>query len=664
MLPTFICCDTLATSSKASNCTVIKGGAMSSRLQGLETSNNDSTLAHYAEVLKSLGAPPIEVQLDVDGKGKGLVATRDISEGETVFTERPLVSLQHTENKAQLVCHLCLRFIGTVERQIGHKLSCLVDDCKAAYRQAAPENDATRVAGDGDSDDDNEVDLEGALEAGERLEQLYSYVSRERIQDLSSGAERLPLTEDFQLPHPVPCRRGCGDLYCSSACEEESWQHSHCLLCTAAPPATTQPSAAAGCSSDPAAAGPSTVTASLADPSLEEPAAASAVDADAGAGSSSGCGSGSAGPSSSTTAREAEEASCSSSSSSSAAAAAAAETTSAGGKAGPVEELYGIRVDRRAMAAFAQHARETNEIFLLAAQVVAATLLRAAKALQHTGSMTAPSAPAQDSAAAAAATSSCANAPSEGSSAAAAVATCSSSGVAKEGATAEAAALSAAWRPYQFAWKRCWWEAVAVPDDVEDEEEFRGQLRELASDSLELLSAAISDPRFGPDLLNLQVYGSIVGMFELNNLGLSVSSPVEDFFLAVDEMEEGAEKEAVVRVTQPLLDALDSDYATPCEATAFLAIQSCINHSCDPNCTAACDTGDRTVTVLAQRDIPAGEEITLSYIDVSLPYKQRQAQLADYGFVCRCSRCTAEAAAARARRGASAKGGVKIGRRR
>ena len=39
-----------------------------------------------------------------------------------------------------------------------------------------------------------------------------------------------------------------------------------------------------------------------------------------------------------------------------------------------------------------------------------------------------------------------------------------------------------------------------------------------------------------------------MGLFELNNLGLSVCSPVEDFFLAVDEQEEGPDKAAVCKV--------------------------------------------------------------------------------------------------------------------
>ena len=44
------------------------------------------------------------------------------------------------------------------------------------------------------------------------------------------------------------------------------------------------------------------------------------------------------------------------------------------------------------------------------------------------------------------------------------------------------------------------------------------ELKDLASDSLNLLKAAIYDERF-PALFDLDVYGSIVGMFELNNLG-------------------------------------------------------------------------------------------------------------------------------------------------
>ena len=46
------------------------------------------------------------------------------------------------------------------------------------------------------------------------------------------------------------------------------------------------------------------------------------------------------------------------------------------------------------------------------------------------------------------------------------------------------------------------------------------ELRDLAQDSLGLLRQGLYDPRF-PGLFSLEVYGSIMGMFELNNLGES-----------------------------------------------------------------------------------------------------------------------------------------------
>ncbi len=44
-------------------------------------------------------------------------------------------------------------------------------------------------------------------------------------------------------------------------------------------------------------------------------------------------------------------------------------------------------------------------------------------------------------------------------------------------------------------------------------------VRQLASDSLELLREFLYDERF-PALFDLELYGSIIGMFELNNLSV------------------------------------------------------------------------------------------------------------------------------------------------
>jgi hypothetical protein len=68
------------------------------------------------------------------------------------------------------------------------------------------------------------------------------------------------------------------------------------------------------------------------------------------------------------------------------------------------------------------------------------------------------------------------------------------------------------------------------------------------------------------------VYGSIVGLFELNNLALIVDPPVENYFLHIDDLP-AADKAAAQLVTAPLLDALDKDYDAACEGTAYYALQ-------------------------------------------------------------------------------------------
>lgn len=99
---------------------------------------------------------------------------------------------------------------------------------------------------------------------------------------------------------------------------------------------------------------------------------------------------------------------------------------------------------------------------------------------------------------------------------------------------------------------------------------------------------------------------------------------------------------------RPLLDALGEGYDAHADGTGFYALQSCANHSCQPNAHTLKSDGDSTgdAVVTATAAIPAGTEITISYIDTELPLRERQAALADYGFTCRCGRCLREGAGA------------------
>jgi len=92
-------------------------------------------------------------------------------------------------------------------------------------------------------------------------------------------------------------------------------------------------------------------------------------------------------------------------------------------------------------------------------------------------------------------------------------------------------------------------------------------------------------------------------------------------------------------VKEALADALEDGGA--CEGTGFYALQSCANHSCDPNATLECERDSRCQAT-ARRPIAAGEEITISYTDEDGSLEERRRDLLDYGFRCGCLRCTAE----------------------
>lgn len=263
-------------------------------------------------------------------------------------------------------------------------------------------------------------------------------------------------------------------------------------------------------------------------------------------------------------------------------------------------------VSREALLEFIQHANETNDIFLLAMKAISSTVLRYRKLkttfLEERGKLKNVSG--------------CMVSP----------------------------ALFEAWKPISMGHKRRWWDYMALPVDVEssEEEAFRAQIRSLAFSSLQLLKAAIFDKECEP-LFSLEIYGHVIGMFELNNLDLVVASPVEDYFLYIDDLPTPEKKEAE-EITRPILEALGDDYSVCCQGTAFFPLQSCMNHSCCPNAKAFKREEDRDgqATIIALKPIFKGEEVTISYVDEELSFEERQALLADYGFRCRCPKCLEE----------------------
>lgn len=158
--------------------------------------------------------------------------------------------------------------------------------------------------------------------------------------------------------------------------------------------------------------------------------------------------------------------------------AAGSGSTSGKGKAAAAGGSGSKSAERRqaALREFLHHADETNDVFRLAAVVLARTLLEAEQLVEQGGSPGSV----------------------EGSS-------CGSGSEPSGNACWKA--LQAAWEPFACGHKGLWWEAVSAPPDA------AADMRQLAADSLELLTAALPSrlARRYPALLSLEVWGSVIG---------------------------------------------------------------------------------------------------------------------------------------------------------
>lgn len=81
------------------------------------------------------------------------------------------------------------------------------------------------------------------------------------------------------------------------------------------------------------------------------------------------------------------------------------------------------------------------------------------------------------------------------------------------------------------------------------------------------------------------------------------------------------------------------------QGQSIYAVGCLFNHSCDPNLQVTYTSAmDETMTIVALRDIRAGEELCISYIEEKEPFAERQQQLYEhYLFECCCSKCSEEA---------------------
>ncbi|TYZ59868.1 hypothetical protein PybrP1_011267, partial [[Pythium] brassicae (nom. inval.)] len=263
---------------------------------------------------------------------------------------------------------------------------------------------------------------------------------------------------------------------------------------------------------------------------------------------------------------------------------------------------------------------------------------------------------------------------------------------------------AAARQPVDMFCKMPWWEVITSEDDVEDGgetlEEYREKFKSLirqthdkfmvglrdnlarlaAADELNGLSvdAVLSG---ADDVLSLDFFSRVVGMFEMNNISMEIDHPFHALGEALAEASSEEEKKEMPATLTRVKAALekfsaehrvyihDDDEGGGCghdhshdhdhdhdhahdhshdhdhahdhgegdeeselyaddddfvgvEGTALFSGICMMNHSCDPNCTVLY-TKDGAAHVFAVQDIEAGEELCISYIDVDQDVEER-----------------------------------------
>lgn len=166
-------------------------------------------------------------------------------------------------------------------------------------------------------------------------------------------------------------------------------------------------------------------------------------------------------------------------------------------------------------------------------------------------------------------------------------------------------------------------------DECEDEQELDEEEDEKQMDG------TIEDPDY---MYSVEDIAEFISGLNIDEEGLSTNTKADE-----DHGEEGAG------------DDLDTVF-TPLDGTCMYYTACKMNHSCEPNVVArysySCSSGGKlarwgrdfplVLQCVALRDMKAGEELCISYIKSDAPLEERQNELSNYGFCCECEKCTRE----------------------
>jgi len=151
------------------------------------------------------------------------------------------------------------------------------------------------------------------------------------------------------------------------------------------------------------------------------------------------------------------------------------------------------------------------------------------------------------------------------------------------------------------------------------------------------------------DYLSESGFASLLTLIGMNSQGIGTSSFTSWYRNLESSPLPDDDKIAVESFVDEVYEKIEAETGTDFmnnEGAALYSVQSACNHSCSPNAEVTFQHNNDTLTLVATKDIEAGEEICISYLEECQRGRSRHSrrkQLREnYVFECECEQCEAE----------------------
>jgi len=177
-------------------------------------------------------------------------------------------------------------------------------------------------------------------------------------------------------------------------------------------------------------------------------------------------------------------------------------------------------------------------------------------------------------------------------------------------------------------------------------QKFKDRIDELHDLTKKALCNKKDEGKMG-SLFTSKGFKSLFCLMCLNAQGIGTSS-LEIYERELEDLKpktkQSKQAQKFIENLEDNIEEVSGDF-THCEGSGLYLLHSCLNHSCEPNAICVFPHNSSVVEVTACRDIKAGEEINLCYLDdAEEDFESRQDTLkAFYLFKCACERCKTEA---------------------